>query len=624
MSGNSTNSGGAFSALIYAIQNKIAPIISSSYGDCEVDLGSQYQAYDAYMQQASVQGQTVISAAGDNGSTDCHANTNVTTAVQDAVAVDWPASSQYVTAMGGTEYTAAAVAAANSTYFTAANGTDVLVSAKSYIPEQVWNDDFAPSGTSAGGLSSGGGGVSVYSAHPIWQTGVPGITAGMLRMVPDISLASSPNNAGYLYCSSDTSTNVTGSCSTGFRDSTNTNLTLAGGTSFAAPIFAGMLAIINQKTNVPSQGQGNINPILYKLAANPTTYASAFHDITTGSNACTAGVTLCGTGSETTLYSAGVGYDQATGLGSIDLYNLLQAWPAYVAPTSTTTVTAATLTPQFGANDLVTFKVASTSSSLTATPTGTITLTVGTAAPQTLTLSGGVATYTFNATTVGVTTLTAVYSGDSTYTTSTGAINLTVAAPGSFTVSAPSTTVTDGSSTSTVVTLTPTGGFTGGVYLGLTTAATISNACYTLNNATITGTSAVTATATIYTDSSTCPSGAYALLRTGGTKHAEATPAPPPGRSLPVGLAMAGLFAVGFVGRKSRKLRGMIAVALLAVAGFAMSGCSSSSNSGGAGGTSGNPSSTLAPKGTNTVTVTATDAATGSKTVTSTFTLTIQ
>src|ERR1700755_3512667 len=65
----------------------------------------------------------------------------------------------------------------------------------------------------------------------------------------------------------------------------------AGGTSFDAPIFAGMLSIVNQYTN--STGPGVIYWTLYSLASNATTYASAFHDITSGNNECTAGSTYC-------------------------------------------------------------------------------------------------------------------------------------------------------------------------------------------------------------------------------------------------------------------------------------------------------------------------------------------
>ncbi len=87
--------------------------------------------------------------------------------------MDFPSSSQYVTGIGGTEFPAADVAPTNTTYWESANKTDIIGSAKSYIPEQVWNDD-----SSSGGLSAGGGGASSLTARPSWQTGVPGIPAG--------------------------------------------------------------------------------------------------------------------------------------------------------------------------------------------------------------------------------------------------------------------------------------------------------------------------------------------------------------------------------------------------------------------------------------------------------------
>jgi hypothetical protein len=96
----------------------------------------------------------------------------------------------------------------------------------------------------------------------------------------------------------------------------------------ATPSFAGIVALINQKMNTPN-GQGNVNTILYSMAA---TTPAAFHDITTGSNAvpCQAGTTDCPNGG-TIGYSAGIGYDQASGLGSIDAFNLVTAWGSSVA-----------------------------------------------------------------------------------------------------------------------------------------------------------------------------------------------------------------------------------------------------------------------------------------------------
>ena len=421
--GNNANNN-VFDSIQFAVTNKTAPIISVSYGLCETALGSSgYSSLNAILAQAASQGQSVTVASGDSGSTDCYGEAGLTTAEQQALAVDFPASSQYVTAMGGTEFPAADVASANTTYWQAASGSDVVSSALSYIPEQVWNDD------STTRLASGGGGVSTFTARPSWQTGVPGIPSGTFRFVPDISLTSSPDNAGYLFCSSDTSTGVTGSCTNGFRDSSDVNLTVAGGTSFAAPIFAGMLAIINDKLN--STGQGVINSTLYTLAANSATYASAFHDITSGGNQCTAGTTICSTAGAS-QYPATTGYDEASGLGSVDLFNLMTAWPgssSSLVP-SKTTFSPATMTPAPGASDAITITVASGSTSSTATPTGTLTVVVdGTLQNSSLALVSGSATYTFSSTTPGAHVIAATYSGDSTYASSTGSLTVTVTAP---------------------------------------------------------------------------------------------------------------------------------------------------------------------------------------------------
>jgi hypothetical protein len=140
------------------------------------------------------------------------------------------------------------------------------------------------------------------------------------RDVPDIALNASNTHDSYLYCSQ-------GSCVNGFRDP-NTNpangLTAAGGTSFGAPTFAGILTILNQATG--SAGQGNANPTLYAVAASTP---SAFHDITTGNNIvpCGSGTPDCPTtGTLQYGFSAGAGYDQVTGLGTPDVNALVSAW----------------------------------------------------------------------------------------------------------------------------------------------------------------------------------------------------------------------------------------------------------------------------------------------------------
>jgi len=329
--GNANNNN-VYNALQYAVDDDLAPIISISYGTCETELDSaDYSGLNEVLQQGASQGQSIIAAAGDDGSTSCYGTKGLTTTQQEALAVNFPASSQYVTALGGTEFPSADVAAGNTTYWKSDGTTDVISSALSYIPEQAWNDDSGAIGAKYGAqyaLSSGGGGVSTFTPRPSWQTGVSGIASGSFRLVPDISLDSSADNAGYLYCTSDSSAWSTGqkaSCNDGFRDSSTQDLTVAGGTSFAAPIFAGMLAMIDQKTN--SSKQGVAASTLYTLAGNSATYALAFHDITSGGNQCTAGSSYCSLAGESE-YAAGTGYDEATGLGSIDLNNLLTAWTA--------------------------------------------------------------------------------------------------------------------------------------------------------------------------------------------------------------------------------------------------------------------------------------------------------
>jgi len=197
--GNSTNSGGALQALEYAVDNKLGNIISSSYGTCEPALGlAGYNSYNSYLEEAASQGQTVVAAAGDSGSTDCYGQYPTSdTTDNEQLAVDFPGSSQYVTSVGGTEFPIPDIAPGNS-YFDTQSSTDIISSAKSYVPEEVWNDDAgdaALGATGASALSSGGGGVSVFSPIQPWQSqsGVPGIPNSSFRMVPDVALYASPS-----------------------------------------------------------------------------------------------------------------------------------------------------------------------------------------------------------------------------------------------------------------------------------------------------------------------------------------------------------------------------------------------------------------------------------------------
>ncbi len=604
-------------SLNYAVDTLVAPVISISYGDCETDLGSaDYATLNGILEQAASQGQSVIAASGDSGSTACYGYTDLTTSQQEALAVNFPADSQYVTAIGGTEFPSEYIdgGSYSSQYWDSASGSDVISSAKSYIPEQVWNDD-----SSSNGISSGGGGVSTLTARPSWQTGVTGIPSGSYRLVPDISLAASPSNPGYLFCSSDSGwTGITGSCSNGFRDSNDYYLTVAGGTSFGAPIFAGMMAIVNQKLN--STGQGVVNSTLYTLAADATTYASVFHDITSGGNQCDAGSSYCSAAGESE-YPATTGYDEATGLGSLYFYNLLEAWPTSGSSlyASTTTLSAATTTPASGADDTITITVASDSSSSTTTPTGTLTIEVdGTTETSSLALTDGSATYTFSSTTTGSHVVTAIYSGDSTYASSTGTLDLTVG--GSFTLTATNLTVSAGSSGTSTITITPQNGYKGTIEWSVSASSSLSNACYSLSDATVSGTSAVTATMTIYTSESACanasvkgPNGKHlfisgSVIRSGIDNH--------PNSSLntaKAGMSMGIVLLIGLLGYRPKKFRAHAGVLLIVALSLAISACGSGSSS----------SSTDAAKGTYTLTIAGTDTSSSSITAATRMTLTI-
>lgn len=464
---------GVYDSYQYAVDNAVGNIINFSYGSCETEMSqSDYDTLEAIGSEAVLQGQSVLAASGDQGSTACSGYTDLTTAQQEALAVNYPASSQYVTGVGGTEISSDN--AQVGTYWSSASNDSIsLTTALSYIPEIAWNDD-----DSQYGLSSSGGGASTFTARPSWQTGVTGIPSGTQRLVPDVSLYASPNYPGFLFCSSDeydwdVQDGQAGSCGSSelyWSDTENgyVYFTLAGGTSFASPIFAGMLAIVNQAKGY-TNGQGLVNTELYKLASNSTTYASAFHDITSGNNKCSAGSSYCSSSSPG--FTTNAGYDEVTGLGSVDLANLVAAWPAngVTVLDTTTTVTAANTSPTVGTAD--SFTVTVTPASGSTAPTGTVAVTDNgtaiTGSPFALTASGANATATFSYTFTasGSHTVSVSYSGDSDFNASTGSVTLT--ATGTTTSVATTTTVTASSTVPTVgtadsftVTVTPASGST--------------------------------------------------------------------------------------------------------------------------------------------------------------------
>ncbi len=216
-------------------------VISISWGGPESSWTPQsLKAFDSAFQAAAVMGVTVLAASGDDGSSD---------GLNDGQAhVDFPASSPHATACGGTRLTA---------------------SGQSITGEQVWND--GPNG------GAGGGGVSVNFEAPSWQTGLKATTKagqGTLlakRGVPDVAADADPES--------------------GYEVRVDGQTVVIGGTSAVAPLWAGLIAIVNAAAGRRS---GLINPALYAMP-------NALRDVTSGDNGG---------------FKASAGWDACTGLGS--------------------------------------------------------------------------------------------------------------------------------------------------------------------------------------------------------------------------------------------------------------------------------------------------------------------
>jgi Pro-kumamolisin, activation domain len=350
---NGTN---VWDALDYVVQNNVAAFVSTSYGFCESGVGSSFaDQVRGWAQQANTQGQTIVAATGDSGAADCD---GAVASATKGLAVDVPASIPEVTGMGGNEFSGDSTTntppGADPPYWAPAGATtDTVSTALKYIPEMAWNDTAA-----AGTLSASGGGASIFftKAEAPWQTGT-GVPNDGKRDVPDLSLAASPDHDGYLVCSEDGSNGaIQSSCVAGFRDAvgSNASFTVVGGTSVAAPTFSAILALINQQLG--GSGFGNVNPNLYTFAASSS---SPFHDVTTGNNMvpCTSGTPNCPAGTTQYGFSAGTGYDQVTGLGSVDADKLATAWAATVAPSFTSTASPVSYQILPGAGADATFDV---------------------------------------------------------------------------------------------------------------------------------------------------------------------------------------------------------------------------------------------------------------------------
>ena len=432
----------------YAVDNNVADILSESFGNCESDVTQAYTEFITTLrEQAAAQGITYLVSSGDQGPYTCYGDGQHTGT--GPLSVNVLASTPYTVAVGGTGFSSATK---NSSYWAATNSKLTFASALSYIPEVAWNDSCGPPKCVASNVfvASTGGGVSKLFPKPSWQAGVPGIPADGARDVPDVSLAASPDYAPYLLC-------YQGSCRRATLSAAS--FTAVGGTSGSAPSFAGVMALIVQKTK---SRQGLANPILYRLAAaeqyskcdgsNTQTLPAStciFHDVTAGNNAIPGEPNF---GKAGALYQAGPGYDLATGLGSVNITNLVNAWESVsFNPTATSlALTPAVLKHGSAANA----QIAVTPQSGSGIPTGDASLitSVGPAAGP-FSLSNGSASSAISSLPGGTYNVIAHYSGDATFAPSDST-------PVPVTVTPEASTTTAG----VIAVLAPNAFYSGGMY----------------------------------------------------------------------------------------------------------------------------------------------------------------
>jgi hypothetical protein len=248
------------------VSDNSAQVISSSWGQCETAVNSSdpqmLAAENTIFQKAAAQGQSIVASSGDSGSSDCYrAGVSSDMSFQ----VDDPASQPYVTGVGGTKMQGLG------------NG----------LTETVWN-----SGTGNGG---GGGGISkIWPAQPFQS----GFTTASGRAVPDVSALGDPAS-GYPLIYTDRTP--------GDQGYNQEVVGIIGGTSGAAPTWAAAIAQANSTAGcLVGTRAGYLNNVLYRAAS--ANYGDSFRDVTVGNN------DIAGDGTNT--FSAGPGYDEASGLGT--------------------------------------------------------------------------------------------------------------------------------------------------------------------------------------------------------------------------------------------------------------------------------------------------------------------
>jgi hypothetical protein len=399
----STNStDGVDLSSLYIVDNNLAPVLSSSFGQCEQSLGlTENTFYNNLWEQAAAQGITAVISSGDNGPAGCDSDSQTTPATQ-GLAVNGLASTPFNIAVGGTQFNENG---ADSTYWSATNGPDQS-SALGYIPEVVWNESCAdPNVCGAASLFASSGGASTLYSKPSWQAGL-GVPNDGKRDLPDVSLDASAGHDGYLLCQD-------GICATNASGQL-INAELVGGTSASTPTFAAIMALIVQKTN---SRQGQANFVLYPLAAaqnaancsatSPPQSQCIFNDITVGNNNVPG----------QTGFSATPGYDLATGWGSVNAANLVANWQNVTFRSTVTTLQLSSTNLTHGQPVTATATVAPSVGA--GTPTGNVALlAAGSVGVNLGNLSNGKVSGAVETLPGGTYSVTASYGGDGNFGTS--------------------------------------------------------------------------------------------------------------------------------------------------------------------------------------------------------------
>lgn len=452
----------------YIVDNNLADVMTESFGTCELYATDGYiTGVSELAEQAAAQGITYFVSAGDDGAEGCDDQDSETVA-QYPVSVNLLASTPFTVAVGGTQFNE------NGDYTKYWGSTaPITETALSYIPEDVWNASCLASacgstdagiwagsgGVSSGNVGNGQGGTSTGFPQPSWQSGVSGLTSGGNREVPDVALTAAGHDP-YILC-------LEGSCEPDSQG--DIYIYFVYGTSAAAPSFAGIMALVdNQMANLyPGQSfrQGQADYVLYRLAASENSTLSQcnasntsalpastciFNDVTVGNNAVPGEANY---GSATADYQAGVGYDMTSGLGSVNVANLVTQWNSITFNPTTTTLTIAPGQTLVHGSQL-SFSATVAPNTGSGVPTGDIALV---AYPNTAStnglgegyytlVSGSVTAQNISSLPGGTYSLAARYGGDATYAPSTSAMSspLTITPEGSTTVASVLTTNASG------------------------------------------------------------------------------------------------------------------------------------------------------------------------------------